>query len=258
MALSWWRALFAKKPAPPSKDRCCICGQPSGAFEASGTVPPGFSTDGVVGLGQRENDLCPSCSADSRERLLFAYVERFVRDRRPASVLHVRWREGQANWLGKLAKDNVTTVTPWREREGPVHGDTSAELLKLPFNDGAFDLIVCADVMQRVSHDRRALIELGRVLAPSGMIVVQVPYTDDGRLTDEDSQIIAPEDRIARFGDKSFVRLYALNDFRARIGMAGLETSLYDAFADDEPRATAQRLHPSDRLILVGRPATGG
>lgn len=52
-----------------------------------------------------------------------------------------------------------------------------ASLTALPYPDGAFDRILCLDVLEHLSGDdqRRALAELHRVLAPGGELLVSVP-----------------------------------------------------------------------------------
>ncbi len=52
-----------------------------------------------------------------------------------------------------------------------VRGDA----YRLPFPDGAFDKIICAEVLEHVPDDRRAMAELARVLKPGGRIAVTVP-----------------------------------------------------------------------------------
>ncbi|MBI2051399.1 class I SAM-dependent methyltransferase [Candidatus Roizmanbacteria bacterium] len=48
---------------------------------------------------------------------------------------------------------------------------------KLPFEEGAFDVAVCIDVLyhQRIKNDVRALSELFRVLKKGGILIVRVP-----------------------------------------------------------------------------------
>lgn len=44
----------------------------------------------------------------------------------------------------------------------------------LPFEDGAFDLVTCHDVLYTVPDDARAIGELARVLSPGGLLYVTV------------------------------------------------------------------------------------
>lgn len=48
-------------------------------------------------------------------------------------------------------------------------------LEELPWEDGAFDLITCLDVIEHVPDDVTALVELRRVARPGGWLLVTVP-----------------------------------------------------------------------------------
>lgn len=50
-----------------------------------------------------------------------------------------------------------------------------ADALKLPFPDGAFDKVICAEVLEHLLDDLSAMDELARVLAPGGILAVTVP-----------------------------------------------------------------------------------
>jgi SAM-dependent methyltransferase len=52
-----------------------------------------------------------------------------------------------------------------------VRGDA----LGLPFADGAFDKVICAEVLEHLSDDLSAMAELARVLRPDGLLAVSVP-----------------------------------------------------------------------------------
>jgi SAM-dependent methyltransferase len=51
----------------------------------------------------------------------------------------------------------------------------AADIRALPFSAGAFDLVICSEVLEHVAHPREAAVELARVLKPGGELVVSVP-----------------------------------------------------------------------------------
>ena len=63
---------------------------------------------------------------------------------------------------GELPKD---------ARVGTVQGDG----YRLPFADGAFDRVICSEVLEHLHDDRTAMAELARVLRPGGTMAVTVP-----------------------------------------------------------------------------------
>lgn len=50
-----------------------------------------------------------------------------------------------------------------------------ADVTRLPFSDGSFDVVVCSEVLEHIVENRRAVAELVRVLKPAGDLIVTVP-----------------------------------------------------------------------------------
>jgi len=48
----------------------------------------------------------------------------------------------------------------------------------LPFRSGSFDKILCAEVLEHISEDGKALGEIARILKPGGVLVITVPCSD--------------------------------------------------------------------------------
>ncbi len=66
-----------------------------------------------------------------------------------------------------------TSVRLARERcAGEV---IEGSVMEMPFDDGSFDLVVILDVMEHLSDDVGAFVELRRIVAPGGALLVTVP-----------------------------------------------------------------------------------
>jgi ubiquinone/menaquinone biosynthesis C-methylase UbiE len=64
------------------------------------------------------------------------------------------------------------------ERQGDANGSVlilRGDNLQLPFRDGTFHKIICAEVMEHIGDDRGMVRELFRVLRPRGEMAVTVP-----------------------------------------------------------------------------------
>ena len=48
----------------------------------------------------------------------------------------------------------------------------------LPFRDGSFDLVLCADTLEHVPNLRRVFPEIKRILAPQGTLAITTPLHD--------------------------------------------------------------------------------
>lgn len=59
--------------------------------------------------------------------------------------------------------------------DGGAGMGVAGDALKLPFPDGAFDKVICAEVLEHLPDDSSAMAELARVLKPDGLLAVTVP-----------------------------------------------------------------------------------
>ena len=59
--------------------------------------------------------------------------------------------------------------------EGASADIKQGDALELPFADGEFDRIVCAEVLEHIHEDVQAIRELVRVLRPGGTMAISVP-----------------------------------------------------------------------------------
>ena len=59
--------------------------------------------------------------------------------------------------------------------EGATAAAVRGTAYGLPFADDTFDYVVCAEVLEHLPQDSRAMAELTRVLKPGGLIAVTVP-----------------------------------------------------------------------------------
>jgi len=50
-----------------------------------------------------------------------------------------------------------------------------ADVTKIPFAAGSFDVVICSEVLEHIEDNRTAVAELVRVLKPGGNLVVTVP-----------------------------------------------------------------------------------
>ncbi|MEQ8355361.1 MAG: methyltransferase domain-containing protein [Kiloniellaceae bacterium] len=176
------------------------------------------------GIVERRNALCPNCGSLERHRFLWLYLTRYTRLlRRLARVLHTAPEPCLGPRLRALPNLRYRSLDLF-----DPSADVQADLRDLPFDEGAFDLILSSHVLEHLIDDRPALGELVRILIPGGRAVIMVPY--DSRLpqTEEGGHIGAPAERMARFGHPYHYRNYGA-DFPRRLAAAGLEVTCVSA-----------------------------
>jgi SAM-dependent methyltransferase len=89
---------------------------------------------------------------------------------------------GQGTLTQKLAEVGyeVTSTDVSPHAVELLHGRTpgrtvEADLTSLPFADASFDAVVLGEVLEHVEDDRRALVEVARVLRQEGVLALSVP-----------------------------------------------------------------------------------
>lgn len=51
------------------------------------------------------------------------------------------------------------------------------DIYHLPYPDNFFDLVICSEILEHLSNDKEALLEVKRVLKPRGTLLITVPNT---------------------------------------------------------------------------------
>ena len=92
----------------------------------------------------------------------------------------------------------------------------AADGLHLPFADGRFDLVICAEVLEHIPAHADAIAEITRVLRPGGDLVVSVPRYGPERLC----WALSAEYAAA---DGGHVRIYRKQKLVALLRRAGLK-----------------------------------
>jgi len=122
------------------------------------------------------------------------------------------------------------TCVDWRSSE---HVDVCADLCEaLPFADSTFDTIILADVLEHVATPEPLWLEMSRVLAPGGRILVSVPFLYWLHDTPHDYY------RFTRFALARFVRLAGL-ELVALEAIGGAPEVLIDILAKHLVRVPA-------------------
>lgn len=148
---------------------------------------------------------CPRCSSLERHRL--AYV--MLNSELPESlgrVLHFSPEKLIRSWLETKAIDYQTADY------APGAAMHQVDIQKMQFGDASFDFIWCSHVLEHVPNDRAAISEIGRVLSPGGLAVVQVPVwgfeTVEGELPlAERIRVYYQDDHVRRYGSDIVKRL---------------------------------------------------
>ena len=211
--------------------KCPFCGWFGFRFEPFGNR-----------MTHREDAQCPICGSLERHRTAFL----LLRDKIPPKqkVLHVAPESLMIPWLVSCSCEylSIDLYSPAMRR---------MDLMNLELPDGSKTLIWCSHVLEHVADDRRALSEMFRVLAPGGMLILQVPVR--GLDTFEDPAVISEAERLAKFLQEDHVRLYGL-DLRRRIEESGFACEVLSSTSLPPSEQMLYSLRtPLYREVFVGR-----
>ncbi|MCK3683842.1 class I SAM-dependent methyltransferase [Maribellus sp. YY47] len=109
----------------------------------------------------------------------------------------------------------------------PAYARNVVDITAIHYPDNYFDLIICSHVLGHVPDEAKAVKELYRVLSPGGEAIIMSVLALDSRVTLEDSKIVSPKDRLARYGERDLCRLHGL-DFQERLEAGGFNVETID------------------------------
>jgi len=174
-----------------------------------------------VGVRKRRNALCPVCGSRERHRAIWLYLKRRT-DLLSARlrVLHFAPAPALQQILGSLPNLDYITADLCSPR-----AMLKMDITDIYLKDNCVDVILCVHVLEHVTDDRKAMLELLRVLRPGGWAILQTPFDPKRESTFEDPGITRPEDRERVYGQKDHVRIYG-RDYLDRLAEAGFAVKM--------------------------------
>ena len=202
---------------------CIICNHNVGKFlpyrRGRRGLPPMMNALNIVG-SDVDHFECPWCGCHDRERHLLIYMH----------------ATGLFNILSKMAILHfaperrlsiiIAATNPARYVQCDLCPQTSdiekINILKIPYSEKNFDLVIANHVLEHVADDLGALAEIYRVLKPGGYAILQTPYSAKLHQTWSDPGIDTDDARLQAYGQEDHVRLFGRDIFK-RFSSVGLE-----------------------------------
>jgi SAM-dependent methyltransferase len=137
------------------------------------------------------NVQCPGCGSRERQRGLWLYLQRRTDVlERPMRVLHFAPEDCLTERLRAIHGSTYLS--------GDLDGDVAMERIDITAIDKpahAFDVVLVSHVLEHVPDDRLAMREIGRVLGPGGIAILQHPIDLSRPTTFEDWSITERRER---------------------------------------------------------------
>ena len=160
---------------------------------------------------------CPFCGSLERHRFLLAVYRKMVlNSEKPLRLLHTAPETMFAKLFQKEDQIAYTSIDLFPEMF-PEVSCIKADVTKLPFEDGTFDVIISNHVLEHIPEEQKCLAEFQRVLAPQGRAFLTFPVDLNLPETLEDPAIQTSEERLKYYGQADHVRLYG-QDAEKRLG----------------------------------------
>lgn len=112
---------------------------------------------------------------------------------------------GTAKYKGLIAT-RASDYVAFDMHPGP-HIDAVGDIESLPFPDGAFDTVICNQVLEHVSHPWLVVRELYRVAKPGGVCVLTAPFLAAFHKDPEDYFRYTHDGLVSIFRDAGFIIL---------------------------------------------------
>ena len=174
------------------------------------------------GIEQRPDSLCPRCGSKERHRHLWEYLTSEILDSSSNRILYFAPIIGLEHNIRNLSQTRVTTTDL-----NQTYVDVRADICDLPFQNCAFDLIICSHVLEHIRDDFVALQEIYRVLDKDGRALILIPQDRKLEFTYEDSTISTRQQRLNSYGSPDHVRLYG-RDAANKFDTVGFDVSTID------------------------------
>jgi len=127
--------------------------------------------------------------------------------------------------------------------------DFKLNIEKIDQPASSYDVVLCSHVLEHV-NDRKALLEIHRILRAGGLLIAMFPVVEGWDATYENTAVSEPVDRLLHFGQHDHVRYFG-RDARERINAAGFE---FDEFTAEEPDVTRYGLQRGEKIFAARKP----
>lgn len=215
------RGMFGRYPR-----ECPICGH-KGYFYGYGYP---FACD----------VLCPCCNSLERQRFL-VLADRRRRFFAGKDVLHFAPELSIRRYLQSQGLHSYKTADLFASNV-----DFKLNIEKIDQPACTYDVVLCSHVLEHVD-DRKALLEIHRILRADGMLIAMFPIVEGWSATYENVAVSEPSDRLLHYGQHDHVRFFG-RDARERIEAAGFELNEFTA---EEPDVTRYGLQRGEKIFAA-------
>jgi SAM-dependent methyltransferase len=171
--------------------------------------------------------LCPNCSTSDRNRLYALYFEQFFRGIKDINIelkfLDIAPDKTLAKFIKSFNFINYRSVDLLMEDVDDRSDITNLSI----YEDNRFDVLLCSHVLEHIVEDRKAMLELYRILKPGGFGIIMVPILLTLSEDLENPEWTSEADRWKYYGQNDHVRMYSKPGFIEKLTNTGFKVNQY-------------------------------
>lgn len=164
--------------------------------------------------------ICPYCACRSRTRRLY----RLLQEEKALSGKMLHFSPSRSLYRKFKSQPDLDYYSTDFENE--FLAEMKLDITDIHLKSNIFDSVICYHILEHIITDGQAMAEVFRILKPGGNCFIQTPFKF-GK-TYEDASITTEEGRLKAFGQKDHVRIYALEDLKAKLKNNGFQVSVYN------------------------------
>lgn len=192
---------------------------------------------------------CKICSASDRDRLYALYLEDYFKNRNLINLLDIAPAFMLRSYIRKHSNVN------YRSMDLMMDGvDDKLDITDMyTYKENQFDFFICSHVLEHIPNDIKAMSELHRVLKPGGKGIAMVPINLQLAETMEDPECTDIPTRWHLYGQDDHIRMYAKNNFIARLKSVGFTVEELDINYFGAELFKKFAIYPSSVLYIVSK-----
>jgi SAM-dependent methyltransferase len=187
---------------------CCVCENNFLTFLPSGDE-------------SKAHARCPGCNSIDRHRQLYSLSTDFIaQNKTNTTLLHIAPEFALSERFRKNKHVNYFAIDKFESGYEYPKYVQAMDITDLKFQNNVFDLILCSHVLEHIEQDTLAIQNLLKVLKPTGICYIVVPYFPELEKTYHNPNANTDALRFLNYGQSDHVRQYGL-DFMDRLTQAG-------------------------------------
>lgn len=185
----------------------------------------------------KKRGMCPVCCSFDRDRMISMFLDMLKpSEGEKLKVLHIAPSPALNRYLEQRMDIVYETTDLYMEDVSFTADIQNMHMVE----DEAYDVIICSHILEHVEDDRKALLELRRILRKDGVCIFLVPLMIGSAKADKTDEVfgLSEDENWRRFGQGDHARLYGKEEFLNRLMEAGYRIHILkgDYFGEEKWR----------------------